>query len=781
MAKKDDKNNNIRFGALKKIANLMQTNTDSLYKSTYFSDPSNRQQLKDLKNGIDDTIRNIMNTNVDNIGEPNMSRMYERIFLSTQNDKDITDDFRKIFENNEYIAELTNSYLDTRNIQAQDNEIDQVLKYMPKLEEALQTLRDNVLSSDSFSKDFLNITDTLDQDNDIVFSNNIEEMKNNYKLLDLINEVYYNTSKYGETFVYVVPYSKAIQRLLDRKQSNVSNIGITSSFKEHKVVMESASETNQLSLDSIIPDSIIESSDINFNFELNQSCIIDSLVEQEYIARSKFTKLNEQSLCEQALNEVASIDEVNKKVQMTKTMDMDLDNPSRLPVHHKFDRTIDDDLELPKEDNTTADGLYNTSQKKSTKIKNINGCIVKILKRERVKPIILNDICLGYYYFEYDDRGDLFNNNAKTSYGLNNSINGLYGNGRAEGYNDADAKEKLLQYLAGELSEKIDAAFVNANQDLKREIYYILKYNDDFTNNTDQPNNIRVTYIPPEDIHHIYFNLDKETNRGVSDLAMSLIPAKLWVSIYLTNCIGVMTRSNDKRVYYVKQSVESNISKTLLKTINEIKKSNFGMRQIENINNVLNITGRFNDYIIPRGADGSSPIEFEVMQGQQIEIKTELLNILEESAINVTGVPIELIQNRQSPDYAVQLTMQNSKFLRYVYGRQSKFQDIISKLCTRIYNLEYGNNVKVKVTLPPPLFINMMNTNQLITNTSDYSEQVTNIVLADETNDAVKTIFAKKFKIYNLGSYLNMNVIEDLIDASRQEATLDQIQNGAEE
>ncbi|MDE7458965.1 MAG: hypothetical protein K2M77_08885, partial [Muribaculaceae bacterium] len=76
------------------------------------------------------------------------------------------------------------------------------------------------------------------------------------------------------------------------------------------------------------------------------------------------------------------------------------------------------------------------------------------------------------------------------------------------------------------------------------------------------------------------------------------------------------------------------ISKTLLKTINEIKKSNFGIRQVENINSVLNVTGRFNDYIIPRGADGQSPIEFEVMQGQQIEIKTVLLNINQPKVIN---------------------------------------------------------------------------------------------------------------------------------------------------
>ena len=50
------------------------------------------------------------------------------------------------------------------------------------------------------------------------------------------------------------------------------------------------------------------------------------------------------------------------------------------------------------------------------------------------------------------------------------------------------------------------------------------------------------------------------------------------------------------------------------------------------------------------------------MQGQQIEIKTELLNLLEEAAINSTGVPLELIQSRQSPDYAMQLTMSKTKF-----------------------------------------------------------------------------------------------------------------------
>ena len=515
--------------------------------------------------------------------------------------------------------------------------------------------------------------------------------------------------------------------------------------------------------------------------------LISSIIESEKAARDKRIAVREQSLTEQYMHEMAinggsvitegidSISNDGKSYAFDNTMDNDLELGAKIPAHHKFDRVLDDDMTLPNQDDTTADGLY-TPNKANSGIKDMNGSIVKILKRERVTPIILNDICLGYYYFEFDDQAAVFDERQPTT-GVVNTITGLRSNGRSEAFDSMQRREDLIRSIANNLADKIDSNFVNANQDLKKEIYYILKYNDSFNAAAGGTNNIRVSYIPPEDIHHIYFELDEDSGRGISDLNLSLIPAKLWVAIYITNCLAIMTRGNDKRVYYVKQSVESNISKTLLKTINEIKKSNFGIRQIENINSVLNITGRFNDYIIPRGNDGQSPIEFEVMQGQQVEIKTELLNILEESAINVTGVPIEIIQNRQSPDYASQLTMSNSKFLRYVYTRQGDFQKAIAPLYTKIYDIEYSSDEQINVTLPPPLFINVTNTNQLIVNTNDYCENITNIVMADEQDDMVKAKFAKELKIHHLGAYLNMDVIRQIMNKARQGKTQDIVSN----
>ena len=796
----NDKAKNV--GLFRRIADRINSNSDELYKSTYYSSTENKDQLTSIKNDINSSIKNIVTNNMDNVGEPNISKLFERL-LAKQNDKETVAAFEDIFGDNEFVSNLTNSYLDNRWVKAVDFETDEVLRYMPKLQEALNTIRDNVLSADSFNKDYLSLeNDIATGETKFQFDRNIQDLKDKYKLLKLTSDIFDKTSKYGETFVYCVPYKQAIERLMRNKDSYKtihvktsgtmeSAINITESVSD--IRMNEAFTDDDISRSRIINESssikisdYISEKDEQFSMNLDISVdagIIRSVVESERKSRDKkkfalSESLTEQFFAEQATNilDEDSIDlDVTGRSPFANTFNDELSD-AKLPTHHNFDHVLHDDLPLPDDVDPSSDGLIDRDSRKSERLNDMNGCIVKILKRERITPIILNDVCLGYYYFEYDTQQELFEERFATT-GIVNTITGLRSNGRSEAFDSQQRREELLRNIASNLADRIDTKFINDNQDLKKEIYYILKYNDQFNTAINGTNNIKVSYISPEDIQHIYFDLNEDTSRGISDLDLALIPAKLWVAIYITNCLAVMTRGNDKRVYYVRQSVETNISKTLLKTINEIKKSNFGIRQIENINSVLNITGRFNDYIIPRSADGQSPIEFEIMQGQNVEIKTELLNLLEESAINITGVPLELIQARMSPDYALQLTMSNSKFLRFVYSRQSRFQELMCTLYSRIYNIEYGTNNKIKLTLPPPLFINVTNTNQLVTNTNDYCDNVTNIVLADEQDETVKQLFAKKFKLYNLGTYANIDVINRLINEAKQEATMKRVSN----
>ena len=762
-----------RMGILRKLAGSIQSNTDALYKSVFYSDPGNKHALDAIKTDITSSIKDIMTSSSDLLGAPNVSKLYERLIM-TQNDASLTKEYERIFGNNEFVSNLTASYLDNRWVKAVDTEIDQICKYMPKLQEALDTITDNVLSADSFSKDYLNIVNDLAdaKTTDEQFARNIEDLKERYELPKLVKDIYMRESKYGETFVYRVPYEKAIQRLMDRKDMP-KPVSIQTS--EAGLIIESATEGKKT-----VPYTEHVGSLDGFSCKITiEDGIISSIVESEMNARAKYKTLREQSIFSEARR--VDFDSGSRAYAFDDTMNQDpKEVRGKGPVHRRFDRTIGDMTELPGYQDTTADGLYDT-EKRPGKIKEMNGCIVKILKRERVVPINLNKICLGYYYFEYDSNIELFDERLSST-GLVNTLTGIRSNHRSEAFDALQRREELLRALSNELAKKIDTKFIDANQDLKKEIYHILKYNDEFNTaaGAGTNNNIRVSYIPPEDIKHLYFELDEDTGRGVSDLHLSLVPAKLWVAIYVCNCLAIMTRGNDKRVYYVRQSVEANIAKTMMKTINEIKRANFGIRQIENINSVLNITGRFNDYIIPRGQDGQSPIDIEVIQGQQVEIKTDLLNLLEESAINVTGVPIEIIQNRQSPDYATQLTMSNSKFLRFVYDRQSVFQKQMGSLLTDIYNLEYGSNDKITLQLPPPLFINVTNTNQLLTNTREYCQNIAEIFMAGEQDDKLKNQLVKELVIYHLGSYLNMDVINEKIDRVMQTKTVDDLANSEE-
>ena len=94
---------------------------------------------------------------------------------------------------------------------------------------------------------------------------------------------------------------------------------------------------------------------------------------------------------------------------------------------------------------------------------------------------------------------------------------------------------------------------------------------------------------------------------------------------------------------------------------------------------------------------------------------------------------------------------------------------MIQPLLTKIYDIEYGTTDVISVTLPPPLFINVTNTNQLIVNTSDFCNSIVEIFMGDSQDDILKAKVGKKLKAYYLGSYINMSVLNNAIEQAKQE------------
>lgn len=770
----------------KKIAGSIQANIDDLYKNTYFTNNDNSKYIDSIKRKMDDDLEGLIDKAKAQNGGTNMADLYARTLA--RNDTDSLNEIRSALEDETVLADIMDIYSQNALVRDLDREIDTVCKYMPKLDEALDIKKDNVLSADHFNDDAVRITienvsgTGIKNDNSNkseADGSDLELFARKYDLEAFRNELYSKTAKYGEQFVYIVPYKRALEKLIARTDGasllseegilteesineGLQSINETLSFRytdtdESKLKSFGAQELYDLS-ESTLSDSSLEglkSNNIEYSgldIEINKTGVIPGIIAQECNMRRIFSEtvslFGEESLGSARnayLSNSLYFKNINKKLKKA-AQGGTLEGPTSL---------ADDglkDLDEPTKAND-AEQLE------------IPGAVFEILEHDRVKPIYINNTCLGYYYIEMNDPNG---SNAEEQMTFTSTLGGMRPR-RTARENEANGgtstqDNEVLMKIARKIAQRIDKKFINSNQDIAKEIYTVLKYNAD---NNGKTTKLRISFIPPSDIIHSYFELNKKTHRGVSDIVKSLFPAKLYTCLYISNTIALLTRGYDKRLYHVKQTIDTNITSVLLNVINQIKRSNFNLRQIENMNNIMNVTGRFNDLVIPQNANGESPVSFEIMPGQNVEVKTEFMNMLEEMAVNQTGVSLEMVNSRYQESTATHLTMSNSRFLIKVYARQKLYEPILSAIYTKLYQYEYNTNSIIKVELPPPIMLNFTNTSQILSMSQELIQNIVQMKFGTTQNEQEKLAFTSLLMEYYYDSFLPMDKINAMADKAK--------------
>lgn len=738
----EDKNVKQQEGLLSSIRKGLA----NLYGRTYYTPPDGDSELTHLTDRINDSMGKIINDINYSTGLSSISTLYAKA-IDYQNDPKVADGFDNLFKDMANDGSVYNVFFNNRSLRLFDAEIDMICKYMPMLEDALGVLCDNVISSDHFSKDFIFISDenVSVENNKELFYNNIKILKDKYDLLIKFQDIIYNTSKYGERFYYIVPYERAIKKLLDNPDNKFVTSHEAMSLTESGILKQTPAlkESGDVFVNTINKKE--QSLDVEFTFNMSNSLSKEIVAHEAAANRLKHIK-------ESALN-------FNEATTSTVS----------LVANDKLDAS-------PFYDDTTSNGLivagdhrFNTKEDWG-----LNGCVFKELNRYKIIPVRIEDLILGYAYLENDRYGldDDFPVSDTTT-----PVNAMGINVATDleaTKNSAVISDSIVKTVASKLSAAIDTKFIKLNKDLSKEIYTVLKHD----LQAGKKNKYNVTFLPPDDVVHCYYKLDPDTYRGISDLYKSMIPAKLFIGLYITNTIGAMTRAQDRRVYYVKQSgIDTNISKILLTTIDQLKRQNFNIRQLESMKNVLNILGRFNDFVIPTDNSGNAPVQFEVMQGQQIDPQTDLMEKLQSMAVNSTDVPFEIVQARQSMDYAIQASMSNSRFLKKIYNRQTIANRFLSSIMTKLYRGEFNNPTAViKVNLPTPMFLNLTNTNQIIQNANDVAQAAME-AFSDDLDDNAKQIFFNNLKGKMLESYIDMEMIMRVKEATKIEYAANQQQD----
>lgn len=762
--KEDKKRNNV----ILKLMGLTQSVSDKLYQQTRFTNAADMHDLEASMKDMDNTIDKLIAFNKNETGGISYtSSIMARAMASAdpEESKKFRDEMNNLLDDKSIIDGDLNSLLNNVDIIDHDRRIDTICHYMTKLDQALSAKKDCVLSADHFDKEFLNIISESNAEKADVFSNRCKELKEMYDFNTKADEWYDTAARYGERFIYCIPYNKGVARLLKTKSKSELLTSATISYKG--IVSEAMSFDNEtFSLgDSVVQE--MKNIDFDMDIEFNRSAILISAVEEQVRINRSMRTVNEMCI----VNEDTIVVTEDIEDQLVRS-------PSR-KMHHTFDHTIADDLSF---DNFeySKDGLITKNDSKEKKIPEITvpGSIIRELDRKNIKPLYINNTCLGYIYIECDDVAPNNIRNIQSFSDPNALMNTTNSYIIGSGSKKHVVSDKIVDFVARRLSSMIDGEFVNNNQDISQDIYAILMHNDKFLNSKNP--RVRITYLPPNDVVHIKFRTDPYTHRGLSDLENAIVPATLYSALYITNAIWNLTRAQDKRVYYVKQTVDTNISQILLNTIEQIKKGNMGMRQIENIQHILSITGQFNDYVIPTSQSGEEPIRMEVLQGQKVDLQTELMEVLLENSVECTEVPLDYLAQRSSVEFATQLQMTNNKFLMIIYKRQEQYQKFLTQIFAKLYYNQYGEMDSIKVKLPPPMFLNITNINQIMMNSADMVQKIIELYGTNEP-DEVKAKVSKYLNLMYMSSYLDIPEIERQFRIAKQEYNQEKQSDGGED
>lgn len=570
-----------------------------------------------------------------------------------------------------------------------------VADQLPELKTAISVTRDSIVTSDDFAQ-AISCTRTFkgstDEDDIEIYDEYLEKIDEEYKIPQKIkNHIIPKTLQYGDYYVYTIPYSKILEKYEYNKVSNRNG------EYDYKTVAQEASLFKNSDEFDIVIESIEQAPDIEDKQKVTSTQVMEEL--NGYLENIRISntgghyELLLESDLDSIVSQVKTAQTEFEKMKNPKTGNMRQQRPSESGDNYFTDAVVD-------KKSKDIQGMYDSYK----------GCYIKLIAPTRIIPIkILNNVTLGYYFLHDDEFAMVGNKKGPTT------TNGLMPSFLDAVTNDKhDLERELVTSIANKVVKSFDKKFLEKNDKFKDTIISALMFDDLYRKN------VTFEFIPAEYITEFSVNQDEENN-GTSMLSDSLFYAKLYLSLLIFKMMSIINRSNDTRIFSVKNSgVDSNMMNKVQDVARQVKAKQMSFMDLMNCNSMVTKLGGAKDIFMPVGASGERGIEFDVMSGQQVELNTELMELLRNNFMNATGVPANMLETVKEVQFAKQLVMENARFVGKTINYQMDFNPQLTLLYKKI--LKYSTNTPEAIInslvykLTPPKELNVNNTAERIGN-----------------------------------------------------------------
>lgn len=537
------------------------------------------------------------------------------------------------------------------------NDLHEVATQLVELREAISVTRDAIVSANvneiGVSKT-INIPN-VDEDKSTSAKNLIEKIERDHKLDKKIKSfIVPNTLEFGDYYVITTPYSKIFEDFEKKKKDSGNNITSMNNLLES--VSKDETENNMK--------------------HMYESYFEKSLAPEK--GKPEKAILDEYTAFKKDLENVFENITIDNSGYATEIDDYGIESLEHIHVLMESESKDENPTkDIFKQVSGIDDGVVSDGEKKKSydDYSNINGCHIKLSDPMHMIEIKILDKPIGYYLVEEEDIQPISGMVSTTLY--------------YSRFDENRRQKTIIDGLVERIVKSFDKKYLETNIELKDVIANALMY---FDLNSKK---LRFKYIPVEYVTKFTVNEDENGN-GTSIIEPSLFYAKLYLMLLLFKIMSIILYSNDVRVNYIRTSgIDKNVANKVQEIIRQKQSRQINLMDLFSYTTLLKKLGSGSEMYIPTGRSNERGVETEILQGQDIQLNNELMDMLKKSYVLGTGVPSAIMNYLDEVDFAKSIELANTRFNGRVVTYQGDFNEGLTDLYKKI--LKFSGSVDTDI------------------------------------------------------------------------------------
>lgn len=462
--------------------------------------------------------------------------------------------------------------------------------------------------------------------------------------------------------------------------------------------------------------------------------------------------------------------------------------------HEYFNLRKDIDEKASAADKTTingVDGAFDVNGNNSTRAQkfNVTGTYLKWIDYKYMLPIEVLGHVVGYYHIVSTTKTK--KKGGKGTANKSSEIGGILSSGSMSLFDQMDVSEKrkeaAIQNIVDTISDAILTQF--GTKFVKKNAAFRQLISECIIANGLVNNDFMIQFIPANQVIEFKCNED-ENGKGESILSEAMFPAHLLLSMVVSKMLNYINKGGNRTIAHISSGrVNRNLGNQVNRVIRDLQAGNVTFTDLLSSSMVFNKVTRDSNIAMPKDQAGNRLVEFEVQEGQQIELNTDYETMLERWCMTATGIPPTVMDYQSDVNVAKKVVSDNVR----VAGRVASLQSDFEGPTTQLYRVlikdsdidDATKNLLGSLTfkLPRPRILANQNNSEALNTAYSNAQTITNIKLGDSDNtDEERLVRTKLIEMIarNETPFINWVEVDELEKQVRADIAAEKTKKNAE-